>query len=80
MLDAPLADPHALLAANKQRLGWNARNIYAVASPVRTSLILFSSACKGTFINHSRRNAVRSLCQLPAFVLAPRTATRCCLQ
>ena len=35
MLDLPLADPHAVLAANRQRLGLNARNIYAVASPVR---------------------------------------------
>ena len=37
VLDAPLADPRAVLAANRQQLGLNARNIYAVASPVRTS-------------------------------------------
>lgn len=37
VLDVPLANPHAVLAANRQQLGLNARNIYAVASPVRKS-------------------------------------------
>ena len=36
VLDLPLANPQAVLAENRQRLGLNARNIYAVASPVRS--------------------------------------------
>lgn len=44
MLDLPLADPHAVLAANRQRLGLNARNIYALASPVCSLHFLFGVA------------------------------------
>lgn len=35
VLRAPLADPHAYLLANRRELGLHARNIHAIASPVR---------------------------------------------
>ena len=41
VLDLPLANPQAVLAENRQRLGLNARNIYAVASPVCSLQLCF---------------------------------------
>ena len=50
VLRAPLADPHAYLLANRRELGLHARNVHAIASPVRRRQ--FRNACVVSAYGH----------------------------